>query len=135
MDKTELPKNVTAAHLSSSSRNGSKYCKNCHKQGHFLSECSTVQCQYCHKICHIVYNCPTKPPKPGQSGILPRPVNHSVVAVVEESLLDPSLSSISVSEEIGYHQPATIVQLEEPPHVVRDLAVACRFSLGDHMTT
>jgi hypothetical protein len=98
MDKTELPKNVTAAHLSSSSRNGSKYCKNCHKQGHFLSECSTVQCQYCHKICHIVYNCPTKPPKPGQSGILPRPLTHSVAAAAEKSPSAPSLSSISVSD-------------------------------------
>uniref|UniRef100_A0A2N9GCA0 CCHC-type domain-containing protein n=1 Tax=Fagus sylvatica TaxID=28930 RepID=A0A2N9GCA0_FAGSY len=63
-----------------SSRNGPKYCKNCHKQGHLLAECQTIQCRYCHKIGHIVYNCPTKPPKPGQSGILPRPVNPSVAA-------------------------------------------------------
>ena len=48
-----------------SSRNGPKYCKNCHKQGHLLSECPNIQCRYCHKIGHIVYNCPTKPPKPG----------------------------------------------------------------------
>jgi hypothetical protein len=85
---------------SSSSRNGSKYCKNCHKQGHLLAECPTIQCRYCHKIGHIVYNCPTKPPKPGQSGILPRPVNHSVAAAAaaEDSSSDPSLSSIPVSE-------------------------------------
>uniref|UniRef100_A0A2N9FJH4 CCHC-type domain-containing protein n=1 Tax=Fagus sylvatica TaxID=28930 RepID=A0A2N9FJH4_FAGSY len=83
---------------SSSSRNGPKYCKNCHKQGHLLAECPTIQCRYCHKIGHIVYNCPTKPPKPGQSGILPRPVNHSVAAAAEDSSSDPSLSSIPVSE-------------------------------------
>ena len=83
---------------SSSSRNGPKYRKNCHKQGHLLSECPTIQCQYCHKIGHIVYNCPTKPPKPGQSGILPRPVNHSVPAAAEDSTSDPSLLSIPVSE-------------------------------------
>ena len=98
MDKTELPKNVTAARLSSSSRNGSKYCKSCHKQGHFLSECPTVQCLYCDKIVHIVYNCPTKPPKPGQSGILPRSLTHSVAVVAEKSLSAPFLSSISVSD-------------------------------------
>uniref|UniRef100_A0A2N9EXI7 CCHC-type domain-containing protein n=1 Tax=Fagus sylvatica TaxID=28930 RepID=A0A2N9EXI7_FAGSY len=89
-----LPKTVTAARPSSSSRNGSKYCKNCHKQGHFLSKCPTIQCRYCHKIGYIVYNCPTKPPKPGQSGILPRPVNHSVASAAEESPSAPSLSSV-----------------------------------------
>jgi hypothetical protein len=98
MDKTALPKTVTVVRPSSSSRNGSKYCKNCHKQGHLLSECLTIQCRYYHKICHIVYNCPTKPPKPGQSGILPRPVNHFVTAAAEESPSAPSLSSVSVSE-------------------------------------
>uniref|UniRef100_A0A2N9I658 Reverse transcriptase Ty1/copia-type domain-containing protein n=1 Tax=Fagus sylvatica TaxID=28930 RepID=A0A2N9I658_FAGSY len=65
---------------------------------HLLAECPTIQCRYCHKIGHIVYNCPTKPPKPGQSGILPRPVNHSVAAAAEDSPSDPSLSSIPVSE-------------------------------------
>jgi hypothetical protein len=49
-------------------------------------------------IGHIVYNCPTNPPKSGQSGILPRPVHHSVVAAAEESPSTPSLSSILVSE-------------------------------------
>uniref|UniRef100_A0A2N9HGG7 CCHC-type domain-containing protein n=1 Tax=Fagus sylvatica TaxID=28930 RepID=A0A2N9HGG7_FAGSY len=34
----------------SSSRNGLKYCKHCHKQGHLLSKCPTIQCRYCHKI-------------------------------------------------------------------------------------
>uniref|UniRef100_A0A2N9FEM3 CCHC-type domain-containing protein n=1 Tax=Fagus sylvatica TaxID=28930 RepID=A0A2N9FEM3_FAGSY len=89
---------ATRPSSSSSSRNGPKYCKNCHKQGHLLAECPTIQCRYCHKIGHIVYNCPTKPPKPGQSGILPRPVNHSVAAAAEDSSSDPSLSSIPVSE-------------------------------------
>ena len=89
---------VIVARPSSSSRNGLKYCKNCHKQGHLLSECPTIQCRYYHKIGHIVYNCPTKPPKPGQFRILPREVNHSVAAAVEESPSYPSLSSISVSE-------------------------------------
>jgi hypothetical protein len=89
---------VIVARPSSSSRNGLKYGKNCHKQGHLLSECPTIQCQYCHKIGHIVYNCPTKPPKPSQSRILLRHVNHSVAAVVEESPSYPSLSSVSVSE-------------------------------------
>jgi hypothetical protein len=83
---------------SSSSRNDPKYYKNCHKKGHLLSECSTIQCRYCHKIGYIVYNYPTKPPKPGQSGILPRPVNHSVAAVTEDSPFDPSLLSVPVSE-------------------------------------
>jgi hypothetical protein len=83
---------------SSSSRNGPKYYKNCHKQGHLLSECPTIQCQYCHKIGHIVYNCPTKPSKPGQSSILPRLVNHSVAAAAEDSPSDPSLLSVLVSE-------------------------------------
>jgi hypothetical protein len=83
----------------SSPRNSLKYCKNCHKQGHLLSKCPTIQCRYCHKIGHIVYNCPTKPPKPGQSGILPRPVNYSIAAAaVEDSPSDPSLLSIPVSE-------------------------------------
>ena len=81
-----------------SSRNGPKYCKNYHKQGHILSKCPTIQCRYCHKIGHIVYNCPTKPPKPGRSSILPRPVNHSVAAAAEDSPFDPSLLSIPVSE-------------------------------------
>ena len=81
-----------------SSRNGPKYCKNYHKQGHLLSKCPTIQCRYCHKIGHIVYNCPTKPPKPGRSSILPRPVNHSVAAATEDSPFDPSLLSIPVSE-------------------------------------
>uniref|UniRef100_A0A2N9FBP6 Integrase catalytic domain-containing protein n=1 Tax=Fagus sylvatica TaxID=28930 RepID=A0A2N9FBP6_FAGSY len=89
---------ATRPSSSSSSRNGPKYCKNCHKQGHLLAECPTIQCRYCHKIGHIVYNCPTKPPKPGQSGILPRPVNHSVAVAAEDSPSDPSLSSIPVSE-------------------------------------
>jgi|UniRef100_A0A2N9EKH2 hypothetical protein len=83
---------------SSSSRNGPKYCKNCHKQGHLLSEFLTIQCQYCHKISHIVYNCPTKPPKPSQLGILPKPVNHSVAAAAEDSPFDSSLLSVPVSE-------------------------------------
>jgi hypothetical protein len=83
---------------SSSSMNGPKYCKNCYKQRHLLSKCPTIQCRYCHKIGHIVYNCPTKPPKPGQSGILLRPVNHSVAAAAEDSPSDPSLLSIPVSE-------------------------------------
>uniref|UniRef100_A0A2N9HTG2 CCHC-type domain-containing protein n=1 Tax=Fagus sylvatica TaxID=28930 RepID=A0A2N9HTG2_FAGSY len=65
---------ATRPSSSSSSRNGPKYCKNCHKQGHLLAECPIIQCRYCHKIGHIIYNCPTKPPKPGQSGILPRPL-------------------------------------------------------------
>uniref|UniRef100_A0A2N9J0W0 CCHC-type domain-containing protein n=1 Tax=Fagus sylvatica TaxID=28930 RepID=A0A2N9J0W0_FAGSY len=82
---------------SSSSRNGSKYCKNCHKQGHLLFECPSIQCRYCHKIGHIVYNCPTKPPKLGQSGILPRPVNHSVATATKDSHSDPSLLSVPVS--------------------------------------
>ena len=81
----------TAAHPSSLSRNGLKYCKNYHNQGHLLFECSTIQCRYCYKISHIVYNCPTKPPKPGQSEILPRPVNHSVAAAAKESPSNPSL--------------------------------------------
>ena len=64
-----------------------------------MSECPTIQCRYCHKISYIVYNCPTKPPKPSQSGILPRPVNHSVaVATVEKSPSDPSLLSVLVSK-------------------------------------
>ena len=67
-------------------------------QGHLLSEYSTIQYRYCHKIGYIVYNCPTKPPKPGQSGILPRHVNHSVPATAEDSPSDPSLLSIPVSE-------------------------------------
>uniref|UniRef100_A0A2N9J2S0 Reverse transcriptase Ty1/copia-type domain-containing protein n=1 Tax=Fagus sylvatica TaxID=28930 RepID=A0A2N9J2S0_FAGSY len=58
----------------------------------------TLQPHHPDAIGHIVYNCPTKPPKPGQSGILPRPVNHSVAAAAEDSPSDPSLSSISVSE-------------------------------------
>uniref|UniRef100_A0A2N9ISW1 Reverse transcriptase Ty1/copia-type domain-containing protein n=1 Tax=Fagus sylvatica TaxID=28930 RepID=A0A2N9ISW1_FAGSY len=52
---------------------------------------------YLGMIDHIVYNCPTKPPKPGQFEILPRPVNHSVVVVAEKSPSNPSLSSISVT--------------------------------------
>uniref|UniRef100_A0A2N9IQN3 CCHC-type domain-containing protein n=1 Tax=Fagus sylvatica TaxID=28930 RepID=A0A2N9IQN3_FAGSY len=92
MDKTELPKTVIAARPSS-------LIQECYKQGHLLFECPTVQCRYCHKIGHIVYNCPTKPPKPSQSGILPRPGNHSVVvAAAKESLSAPSLSSVLVSE-------------------------------------
>jgi hypothetical protein len=63
-----------------------------------LSECSTIKCRYYHKISHIVYNCPTKPPKPGQSGILPRLVNHSVAVAAEDSPSDPSLLSVMVSE-------------------------------------
>ena len=99
MGKTELPKIVIAARLSSSSRNGSKYCKNCYKQRHLLFECPIVQFWYCHKIGHIIYNCPTKPSKLGQSGILPRPGNHSVVAAAaKESLSTPSPSSVLVSE-------------------------------------
>jgi hypothetical protein len=98
MDKTELRKTVIAARPSFSSRNGSKYCKNCYKQGHLLFECLTVQCRYCHKIGHIVYNCPTKPPKPGHLGTLPRPDNLFVVATAKESISAPSLSSVSVSE-------------------------------------
>uniref|UniRef100_A0A2N9H5Z4 Retrovirus-related Pol polyprotein from transposon TNT 1-94-like beta-barrel domain-containing protein n=1 Tax=Fagus sylvatica TaxID=28930 RepID=A0A2N9H5Z4_FAGSY len=78
--------------------NGPKYCKNCHKQGYLLSKCSTIQCQYCHKIGHIVYNCPTKPPKPGQSDILPRPVNHSVTTAAKESPFNPSLLFVPISE-------------------------------------
>ena len=69
------------ARPSSSSRNGLKYCKHYHKQGHLQSElCPTIQCRYIHKIGHIVYNCQTKPPKPSQFGILPKLVNHSVAA-------------------------------------------------------
>ena len=63
-----------------------------------MSECSTIQCQYCHKIGHIVYNCPTKPPKPGQLGILPRPVNHFIAVATEESPFDPSLLFVLDSE-------------------------------------
>ena len=63
-----------------------------------MSECPTIQCRYCHKIGHIVYNCPTKPPKPGQSGILPRPINHSIAAAAEDSPSDPFLLSVLVSE-------------------------------------
>uniref|UniRef100_A0A2N9GB49 Reverse transcriptase Ty1/copia-type domain-containing protein n=1 Tax=Fagus sylvatica TaxID=28930 RepID=A0A2N9GB49_FAGSY len=48
-------------------------------------------------IGHIIYNCQTKPPKLGQSGILPRPVTHSVAAAAEKSPSAPSLSSISVN--------------------------------------
>ena len=99
MDKTELPKTVITARPSPSSRNGSKYYKNCYKQEHLLFECPIVQYRYCHKIDHIVYNCRTKPPKPSQSGILPRPGNHFVVAdAAKESLSAPSLSSVLVSE-------------------------------------
>uniref|UniRef100_A0A2N9GQF7 Retrotransposon Copia-like N-terminal domain-containing protein n=1 Tax=Fagus sylvatica TaxID=28930 RepID=A0A2N9GQF7_FAGSY len=71
--------------------------------GHLLSKCPTIQYRYCHKIDHIVYNCPTKPPKPGQSGILPRPVNHFVATIAKELPSYPSLpsnlslSSVSVS--------------------------------------
>uniref|UniRef100_A0A2N9FQ07 Integrase catalytic domain-containing protein n=1 Tax=Fagus sylvatica TaxID=28930 RepID=A0A2N9FQ07_FAGSY len=89
---------VIAAHPSSSSKNGSKYCKNCYQQGHLLFACPTVHCRYCHKIGHIVYNCPTRPPKPGHSRTLPRPGNPSVVAAAKESFSAPSLSYVSVSE-------------------------------------
>uniref|UniRef100_A0A2N9EJL0 CCHC-type domain-containing protein n=1 Tax=Fagus sylvatica TaxID=28930 RepID=A0A2N9EJL0_FAGSY len=89
---------VIAAHPSSSSKNGSKYYKNCYQQGHLLFECPTVQCRYCHKIGHIVYNCPTRPPKPSHSRTLPRPGNPSVVAAAKESFSAPSLSYVSVSE-------------------------------------
>uniref|UniRef100_A0A2N9J0X6 Integrase catalytic domain-containing protein n=1 Tax=Fagus sylvatica TaxID=28930 RepID=A0A2N9J0X6_FAGSY len=98
MDTTKLPQTVIAAHPSFSSRNGSKYCKNCYQQGHLLFECPTVRCRYCHKIGHIVYNCPTRPPKPSHSRTLPRPDNPSVVAATTESFSAPSLSYVSVSE-------------------------------------
>uniref|UniRef100_A0A2N9EVL3 CCHC-type domain-containing protein n=1 Tax=Fagus sylvatica TaxID=28930 RepID=A0A2N9EVL3_FAGSY len=98
MDTTKLPQTVIAAHPSFSSRNGSKYCKNCYQQGHLLFECPTVQCRYCHKIGHIVYNCPTRPPKPSHSRTLPWPDNPSVVAATTESFSAPSLSYVSVSE-------------------------------------
>uniref|UniRef100_A0A2N9IAK3 CCHC-type domain-containing protein n=1 Tax=Fagus sylvatica TaxID=28930 RepID=A0A2N9IAK3_FAGSY len=98
MDNTKLPQTVIAAHPSSSSKNSSKYYKNCYQQGHLLFECPTVQCRYCHKIGHIVYNCPTRPPKPGHSRTLPRPSNPSVVAAAKESFSAPSLSYVSVSE-------------------------------------
>uniref|UniRef100_A0A2N9FK40 Integrase catalytic domain-containing protein n=1 Tax=Fagus sylvatica TaxID=28930 RepID=A0A2N9FK40_FAGSY len=97
MDTTKLPQTVIAAHPSFSSRNGSKYCKNCYQQGHLLFECPTVQCRYCHKIGHIVYNCPTRPPKPSHSRTLPWPDNPSVVAATTESFSAPSLSYVSVS--------------------------------------
>ena len=89
---------VACPSSSSSSRNGPKYYKNCHKQGHLLSECPTIQCRYCHKIDHIVYNYPTKPPKSGQSGILPRPIYHFVAIAAKESPSDPSLLSVPISE-------------------------------------
>uniref|UniRef100_A0A2N9EMC0 Retrovirus-related Pol polyprotein from transposon TNT 1-94-like beta-barrel domain-containing protein n=1 Tax=Fagus sylvatica TaxID=28930 RepID=A0A2N9EMC0_FAGSY len=98
MDKIKLCKTVIAACHSSSSRNGSKYCKNCYKQGHLLFECPTVQCWYCHKIGYIVYNCLTKPPKPSHSTTLLRPSNPSIVGAAKELLSAPSLSSVSVSE-------------------------------------
>uniref|UniRef100_A0A2N9HQG6 Integrase catalytic domain-containing protein n=1 Tax=Fagus sylvatica TaxID=28930 RepID=A0A2N9HQG6_FAGSY len=97
MDTTKLPQTVIAAHPSSSSRNGSKYCKNCYQLGHLLFECPTVECRYCHKIGHIVYNCPTRPPKPSHSRTLPRPDNPSVVAATTESFSAPSLSYVSVT--------------------------------------
>uniref|UniRef100_A0A2N9GI16 CCHC-type domain-containing protein n=1 Tax=Fagus sylvatica TaxID=28930 RepID=A0A2N9GI16_FAGSY len=98
MDTTKLPQTVIAAHpSSSSSRNGSKYCKNCYQLGHLLFECPTVECRYCHKIGHIVYNCPTRPPKPSHSRTLPRPDNPSVVAATTESFSAPSLSYVSVT--------------------------------------
>uniref|UniRef100_A0A2N9GUY8 Integrase catalytic domain-containing protein n=1 Tax=Fagus sylvatica TaxID=28930 RepID=A0A2N9GUY8_FAGSY len=87
MDTTKLPQTVIAAHPSFSSRNGSKYCKNCYQQGHLLFECPTVQCRYCHKIGHIVYNCPTRPPKPSHSRTLPWPDNPSVVAATKNHSL------------------------------------------------
>uniref|UniRef100_A0A2N9GX63 CCHC-type domain-containing protein n=1 Tax=Fagus sylvatica TaxID=28930 RepID=A0A2N9GX63_FAGSY len=102
---------------SSSSRNGPKYCKNCHKQGYLLAECPTIQCRYCHKIGHIVYNCPTKPPKPGQSGILPRPVNHSVAAAAEDSPSDPSLSSIPLFSSIIPTTHTPLIQTANGSHL------------------
>uniref|UniRef100_A0A2N9HVC5 CCHC-type domain-containing protein n=1 Tax=Fagus sylvatica TaxID=28930 RepID=A0A2N9HVC5_FAGSY len=102
---------------SSSSRNGLKYCKNCHKQGHLLAECPTIQCWYCHKIGHIVYNCPTKPPKPGQSGILPRPVNHSVAAAAEDSLSDPSLLSVLLFSSVIPITHAPLIQTANGSHI------------------
>uniref|UniRef100_A0A2N9FGY6 Uncharacterized protein n=1 Tax=Fagus sylvatica TaxID=28930 RepID=A0A2N9FGY6_FAGSY len=62
------------------------------------SEFEPIRVALLQQIVHIFYNYPTKPPKAGQSRILSRLVNHSVVAAAEESLSDPSLSSVSVSE-------------------------------------
>uniref|UniRef100_A0A2N9GAS3 Uncharacterized protein n=1 Tax=Fagus sylvatica TaxID=28930 RepID=A0A2N9GAS3_FAGSY len=47
---------------------------------------------------HCIQLSQPRPPKPGQSGILPRPINHFVAVAAKESPSDPSLSYVSVNE-------------------------------------
>uniref|UniRef100_A0A2N9J177 Uncharacterized protein n=1 Tax=Fagus sylvatica TaxID=28930 RepID=A0A2N9J177_FAGSY len=92
---------ATAARPSSSSSSRSEYYKNCHKQGHLLSECPTIQCRIVTRL--VTLSTTALPSLLSQVNQSSSKANHSVAAAAEDSL-DPSLLSVLL---FSYFIPTT----------------------------
>ena len=84
--------------LAATDKQSNNYCRNCHKKGHILPQCPTVECHICKKVGHIAPQCPTRRKATSYKPHLPNKLVVAGVATANDSSASssssPSLSDI-----------------------------------------